>query len=55
MRDLAAPLDSASIPEKARKERLFNQFAQIEPTCVILSLRLLPRLCCAVPLVLYLI
>ena len=52
MRDLAALLDSAPAPEKARKGRLDNQFAQNALRCVILPLRLLPRLCCAVPLVL---
>jgi len=41
--------------EKVEKGYLYNQFAQNSPTCGILRLRLLPRLCCAVPLVQYVI
>jgi hypothetical protein len=55
MRDLAALLDCNSGSRTVEKDLSCEQFPQNEPGCVILRLRLLPRLCCAVPLVQYLI
>jgi len=50
MRDLATRLDPAQTPKQEdQRVPLQSNPRHGEPTCDILALRLIPRLCCAVP------
>ncbi len=53
MKDLAARLDSASNCETEGLRTVLRLNPHKEPGCAILPLRLIPRLCCAVPPVQY--